>query len=41
MLAWRRSGFSVHDTVRVRTSDDEGRKKRAQFMLRAPFSLER
>ena len=41
MLAWRHSGFSVHNCVRVRASDDEGRKKLAQYMLRAPFSLEK
>ena len=41
MLAWRHSGFSVHNGVRVRASDAEGRKKLAQYMLRAPFSLEK
>lgn len=41
MLAWRHSGFSVHNGVRVRASDPEGRKKLAQYMLRAPLSLEK
>ena len=41
MLAWRHSGFSVHNGVRVRARDAEGRKKLAQYMLRAPFSLEK
>ena len=41
MLAWRHSGFSVHNRVRVRAGDAEGRKKLAQYMLRAPFSLEK
>jgi len=41
MLAWRHSGFSVHNGVRVRSNDAEGRKKLAQYMLRAPFSLEK
>ena len=41
MLAWRHSGFSVHNGVRVRAGDAEGRKQRAQHMLRAPFSLEK
>jgi len=41
MLAWRHSGFSVHNAVRVRSNDAEGRKKLAQYMLRAPFSLEK
>ncbi len=35
MLAWRHSGFSVHNGVRVRAGDVEGRKKLAQYMLRA------
>jgi hypothetical protein len=41
ILAWRHSGFSVHNGVRVRAGDAEGRKKLAQYMLRAPFSLEK
>ena len=41
MLGWRHSGFSVHNGVRVRAGDAEGRKKLAQYMLRAPFSLEK
>ena len=41
MLAWRHSGFSVHNGVRVRAGDAEGRKKLAQYMLRAPLSLEK
>jgi len=41
MLAWRHSGFSVHNSVRVRAGDAAGRKKLAQYMLRAPFSLEK
>ena len=41
MLAWRHSGFSGHNGVRVRAGDAEGRKQLAQYMLRAPFSLEK
>ena len=41
MLAWRHSGFSVHNGVRVRARDAEGRKKLAQYMLRAPFRWRR
>ena len=41
MLAWRHSGFSVHNGVRVRAGDAQGRKQLAQYMLRAPFSLEK
>jgi len=35
MLAWRHSGFSVHNGVHVPAGDIEGRKKLAQYMLRA------
>jgi hypothetical protein len=41
MLAWRHSGFSVHNQVRVAAGDAEGRKGLAGYMLRAPFSLEK
>ena len=41
MLAWRYSGFSVHNGVRVRAGDIDGRRKLAQYMLRAPLSLEK
>ena len=39
MGAWRHTGFSVHNGVRV--CDAAGRQKLAQYMLRAPFSLEK
>ena len=41
LLAWRHSGFSVHNAVRVRAHDSDGRKRLAQYMLRAPFALEK
>jgi len=41
MLAWRHTGFSVHNSVRVRARDAAGRRRLAQYMLRAPFSLEK
>lgn len=41
MLGWRHSGFSVYNAVRVRGDDAPGRMKLAQYMLRAPFSLEK
>jgi len=41
MLAWRHTGFSAHNSVRVRASDAAGRRRLAQYMLRAPFSLEK
>jgi hypothetical protein len=41
MLAWRHTGFSAHNSVRVRAGDAVGRRRLAQYMLRAPFSLEK
>jgi len=41
MLAWRHTGFSAHNSVRVRAGDAAGRRRLAQYMLRAPFSLEK
>ena len=39
ITAWRHTGFSVHNGVRVR--DAAGRQRLAQYMLRAPFALEK
>lgn len=39
ITAWRHTGFSVHNGVKVRNA--AGRKQLAQYMLRAPFSLEK
>ena len=41
MLTWRHTGFSIHNAVRIRACDAEARQKLAQYMLRAPFSLEK
>jgi len=41
MLAWRHTGFSAHNSVRVHARDAAGRRRLAQYMLRAPFSLEK
>jgi hypothetical protein len=41
MLAWRHTWFSVHNAVRVHARDAAGRRRLAQYMLRAPFSLEK
>ena len=41
MLSARPGGAPVHNAVRVRSNDAEGRKQLAQYMLRAPFSLEK
>ena len=40
MLAWRHTGFSAHNSVRLGARDSAGRRRLAQYMLRAPFSLE-
>ncbi len=39
ITAWRHTGFSVHNGVKVR--DAAGRQRLAQYMLRAPFALEK
>ena len=41
MLSWRHTGFSAHNSVRVHARDAAGRRRLAQYMLRAPFSLEK
>ncbi|HEY5636504.1 MAG TPA: transposase [Burkholderiales bacterium] len=41
MLGWRHTGFSAHNAVRIRARDVEGRRRLAQYMLRAPFALEK
>jgi hypothetical protein len=41
ICSWRHTGFSVHNAVRVKASDTTGRQKLAEYMLRAPFSLEK
>jgi len=41
MLAWRHTGFSAHNNVRLGARDAAGRRRLAQYMLRAPFSLEK
>jgi Putative transposase len=37
----RQAGFSIHNAVRLRAGDAPGRRRLAQYMLRAPFSLEK
>ena len=39
-LGWRHSGFSVHNQVRVRASDAEGRQQPARYMSRGPLAPE-
>ena len=41
MLTWRHTGFSAHNSVRVHARDAAGRRRLAQYMLRAPLSLEK
>jgi hypothetical protein len=42
LLSWKNSGFHVHaDTDLVRPSDLKGRQRLAEYLLRAPFSLQK
>lgn len=41
MLGWRHSGFSVHNRIRSKAADAEGRQRPARYMIRCPFSLEK
>ena len=41
MHQWQHSGFSVHNRIRVKASDAEGRKQLACYMIRNPFALEK
>jgi hypothetical protein len=41
LLSWRRSGFSIDDSVRLLAGDQKGLENVARYMLRAPVSLSR
>ena len=41
LLAWRHSGFSLHNEVKVKARDAAGQQQLARYMIRAPFSLEK
>lgn len=42
LLVWKNSGFHVHaDTDLVRPLDIKGRQRLAEYLLRAPFSLQK
>lgn len=41
MLRWRHSGFSVHNRVRSKACDAEGRQRFFRYMIRCPFALEK
>ena len=36
MLKWHHSGFSVHNRVRSKANDAEGRQRLARYMIRSP-----
>ncbi len=39
MRQWRHSGFSVHNRIRSKAADAEGRQRLAHYMIRCPFAL--
>ena len=41
MLSWKKSGFSVDDSVRIAAGETKGLEHVARYMLRAPVSLSR
>ena len=41
MKNWRHSGFTVHNRIRSKAFDAEGRQRLARYMIRCPFSLEK
>jgi hypothetical protein len=41
MRKWQHSGFPVHNQIRVKANDAEGRKQLARYMIRNPFALEK
>jgi hypothetical protein len=41
LLSWRRSGFSIDDSVRIPAGEQKGLEDVARYMLRAPVSLSR
>ncbi|MGH7256198.1 MAG: transposase, partial [Nitrospirales bacterium] len=41
LAGWRHSGFSIHHQVRIDRQDHQGLEKLAQYILRAPFSLQK
>jgi hypothetical protein len=38
MLQWRHSGFSVHNRIRSKAADTDGRQRLARYMIRCPFA---
>jgi hypothetical protein len=41
LLSWKNSGFSIHNQVKIKSWDHQGRESLAQYILRSPFSLEK
>jgi hypothetical protein len=41
MRQWRHTGFSVHNRIRTRAADAEGRQRLAPYMIRCPFALKK
>lgn len=39
MRQWRHSGFSVHNRIRTKAADADGRQRLARYMIRCPFAL--
>lgn len=39
MYRWRHSGFSVHNRIRSKAADAEGRQRVVRYMIRYPFAL--
>jgi len=41
LLSWKNSGFSIDNSVRISSSDKKARESLAQYIARAPVSLEK
>ena len=41
LLSWKNSGFSIDNSVRIYGSDNKARESLAQYIVRAPISLEK
>lgn len=41
LLSWRHSGFNVHNGVRIKRADEEGRERLSRYILRNTFSVEK
>ncbi|MCP4902398.1 MAG: hypothetical protein GY906_35980 [bacterium] len=41
LLSWRRSGFSVHNSVMASAADPRGLERLCRYLMRPPLSLER